>query len=163
MMMGDARTAACLSSLRLRQIPLRQDLALLDRRLVERIDAKRVAGQDGLGHEMHHELADSALVEALDMQAPGRAAVLRERIGSGAALRGDEVADAPPGKARLAGPPRELRVDLRPLPRRADRQDREQLVLRPGKIELLLRVLVDRADRRDRLRALAVLAEALGQ
>src|SRR5215218_2150765 len=154
-MTGNARVAARLSSLRLREIPLRQDLALLDRRLIEGIDAERVAGQDGLEHEMHHELAHGARVEALDMQAPGRAAVLRQRVGGGAALRGDEVADAAPGKARLAGPPRELRVDLRPLPRRADRQDREQLVLRPGKIELLLRVLVDRADRRDRLRALA--------
>ena len=53
-------------------------------------------------------------------------------------------------------------VDRRPLPGRADGQDGEQLVLRPGEIELLLRVLVDRPDRRDRLRALAVLAEALG-
>src|SRR3954469_9958597 len=115
-MMGNARVAAPLSSLRLRQIPLRQDLALLDRRLVERIDAERVAGQDGLEHEMHHELADRALVEALDMQAPGRAAVLRQRVGGGAALRRDEVADAAPGKARLAGAPRELGVDLSPLP-----------------------------------------------
>src|SRR5215211_4736204 len=138
-MTGNARAAARLSSLRLRQIALRQDLALLDRRLVERIDAERVAGQDGLEHEVHHELAHGALVEALDMQAPGRAAVLRQRVGGGAALRRDEVADAAPGKARLAGAVRELRVDLRPLPRRADRQDREQLVLRPGKIELLLR------------------------
>src|SRR5215210_5836407 len=154
MMMGDARAAARFSSLRLREVPLRQDLALLDRRLVERIDAERVAGQDGLEHEMHHELADSALVEALDLHAPRRAAVLRQRVGGGAALRRDEVADAAPGKTRLAGAPRELRVDLRPLPRRADGQDREQLVLRPAKIELLLRVLVDRPDRGDRLRAL---------
>src|SRR5215203_2702962 len=140
MMMGDARAAAR-SSLRLREIALCQDLALLDRRLVERIDAERVAGQDGLEHEMHQELADSALVEALDVHAPRRAAVLRERVGGGAALGGDQVADAAPGKARLAGPPRELRLDLRPLPCRRDGQHGEQLVLRPGKIELLLRVL----------------------
>ena len=50
-------------------------------------------GDDRLQHEMHQQLADVALVDLRQMDGAHRAAVLRERLGGGAALRRDQVAD----------------------------------------------------------------------
>src|SRR5829696_6363793 len=102
-----------------RQIPLRQDFALLDRWLVERIDSERVAGEDRLEHRVHEEFAERAFVETLQMDAPGRAGVAREGIRRGATLGGDEVADPLAAEIRLARALRELRIDQGPLPRHA--------------------------------------------
>ena len=84
------------------QIALRQHLALLDRRLVEGVDAEKLRGDDRLQHEMHEQFAEARLVEAGELEGAHRAAVLRQRLGGGAALRGDEVAD---GFAREPGSP----------------------------------------------------------
>ena len=42
----------------LREILLGEDLALFHGRLVERIDAESIAGEDRLQHEMHQQLAE---------------------------------------------------------------------------------------------------------
>ena len=47
-----------------RQILLGQDLALLDRRLIEGVDPERVAGEDRFQHRVHEKFADRALVQA---------------------------------------------------------------------------------------------------
>jgi hypothetical protein len=39
------------------QVLLREDLAFLDRQLIERIDAEEMRGDDRLKHEMHEEFA----------------------------------------------------------------------------------------------------------
>src|SRR5207244_7709851 len=41
------------------QVPLRQHLALLDRRLVEGVDAEKVRRNDRLQHEVHQKLAET--------------------------------------------------------------------------------------------------------
>ena len=61
------------------------------------------------------------LVEPRQMDGAHRAAVLRQRLGGGAALRGDEIADGLAGEIRLAGELGELGVDARARARRARR------------------------------------------
>src|SRR5690554_2496427 len=109
---------------------------------------------------MHEQFAERALVELFDMDAPGRAAVPGERIGGGATLSRDEVADALAGEARLARALRQPLVHERPLPRDAGGHDGAELVVRPCEIELELAVLIDGADGGHRLGAVAVLADA---
>src|SRR5215813_13887008 len=75
------------------QVALRQHLAFLDRRLVERVDAEKARGDDRLQHEMHEQLAEACFVEALDTDGAHRAAVLAQCLGGRAALRSDEIAD----------------------------------------------------------------------
>src|SRR5262249_2756118 len=75
------------------QISLRQHLALLDRRLIERIDAHEPGGDDRLQHEVHEQGAEARFVEALEMDRAHRAAVVGERLGGGARLGGGELAD----------------------------------------------------------------------
>src|SRR6202035_3019009 len=58
-----------------REVLLRQHLALLNGRLIERIDADELRGDDRLQHEMHHQLAESWLVEPVEMQGAHRTAV----------------------------------------------------------------------------------------
>ena len=94
----------------------------------------------------------------VEMDGAHRAAVLRQRLGSGAALRGDEVADGLAGEIGLARVRSEFGIDARPAAGAVDRDDREQLVARPGDEELQLAVLIDRPERSDRRRAFAVLA-----
>ena len=98
----------------------------------------------------------------VEMEAAHRAAVLGEGVDHRDALRRDEIADGLAGEILLADPAGEAGIDRRALALGADGDDGEELVLRPGEIELLLRMLVDRAERGDRLGALPVLAEALG-
>src|SRR5262249_18905797 len=93
------------------QIALRQHLAFLDRRLVERVDVEEARGDDRLQHEMHQQFAEACLVEPLDVDGAHRAAVLGERLSGGAALRGDEIADGLAGEVRLAREPREVGRD----------------------------------------------------
>ena len=57
---------------------------------------------------MHEQFAEACLVERVDVDRAHRAAVLGERLGGGAALRGDEIADGLAGEVRLA---RELARD----------------------------------------------------
>ena len=67
-----------------------------------------------------------------------------------------------PAKPGSPGPLGELLVHDRPEPCDAGRDDREELVVRAGEVELQLAVLIDRADGGDGLRAFAVLAQAFG-
>ena len=91
-----------------------------------------------------------------------RAAVLRQSLGGGASLRGDEIADRPAAEIRLAGAFGERGIDARALPFHRHRHHGEQLVARSGDEQLQLRVLVDRPECAERRRAPARLAEALG-
>ncbi len=54
----------CAGSGGLLQPLARQNLAQLDGRLVERIDAQQTAGENRLQHEMHQQRAQRALVQA---------------------------------------------------------------------------------------------------
>src|SRR5476649_532536 len=58
------------------EIALRQHLAFFHRRLVERIDAEEMRGDDCLQHEMHEQLAEACFVEIIDMNGADWAAVL---------------------------------------------------------------------------------------
>src|SRR5215470_19420092 len=95
------------------EILLGQHLALFDRRLVERIEAEEARGHDRLQHELHEELTKRPLVQRLDMDRAHRTAVLGERLGGGAALRRDKVADGLAAEVRLAGARRERLIDAR--------------------------------------------------
>src|SRR3954470_14846093 len=145
-----------------RQILLRQHLAFFHRRLIERIDAKQMRGDDRLQHEVHQEFAQMLLVHAFEMDGAHRAAVLGERFGSGAALRRDEIADRLAGKIRLAGQLAEVGRHARAPARRRRGDDGEELVARAGDVELKLAVLVNGAEGADRRGAFAIFAEALG-
>ena len=79
------------------------------------IDAEQMRGDDRLQHEMHQQFAERLLVERLDMDGAHRAAVLGQRLGGGAALRGDQIADGLAGEVRLAGELGEVCVDARAL------------------------------------------------
>src|SRR5690606_12752976 len=57
----------CAGSGALLQPLARQNLAQLDGRLVERIDAEQTAGEDRLQHEMHEQGAQRALVQPVDV------------------------------------------------------------------------------------------------
>src|SRR5262245_65583017 len=89
------------ASLASRQILLRQYLTFFHRRLVERIDAEQMRGNDRLQHEMHHQSTQAFLVERVDVDRPHRATVLCKRLGGRAAFGGDQVADRLAGKAWL--------------------------------------------------------------
>src|SRR5512144_847502 len=132
------------------QILLRQYLTFFHRRLVERVDAEQMRGDDRLQHEMHHQLAESLLIEPVDVDRPHRTAILGERLGGRAAFRCNQVADRLAGEARLARELGKLAVDARALSRGADRDDRKKLVTRPGNEQLQLAVLIDRPERRKR-------------
>src|SRR5690606_39966978 len=64
----------------LAQVLARQDLALLDRRLVERVDAEREPGHNGLQHEMHEECTHRAFVEFGHVDHPSGAGVANQRF-----------------------------------------------------------------------------------
>src|SRR5579885_58309 len=141
------------------EIFLRKHLSFFHGRLIEGIDAEKMGGDDRLQHEMHHQRAERALIQLRDMDRADRAAVLRERVGGGAALGRDEIADFSAAEIRLARTLRERTVHARTGVRDIRRENGEQLVARPRKPKLQLAVLVDRAESRDRRCALAVLAE----
>src|SRR6185503_4441442 len=136
------------------QIPLRQHLAFFHRRLVECIDPGEMRGDHRLQHEVHHQRAKACLIKPREPNGAHRAAVLRQGLGGGAALRGDEIADRTAAKFWLARALRELRIDARALPFGRDCHHREQLVARAGDEQLQLRMLVDRPERAERRRAL---------
>ncbi len=96
------------------------------------------------------------------MHGADRAPVLRERVGGGATLRRDEIANAAAAEFRLAGGLGKRLIQARAAAGDRSRNHGEQLVARSGEVKLQLAVLVDGAERRDRRRALAVLAEAFG-
>ena len=96
------------------------------------------------------------------MNGAHRAAVLGKRLGGGAALRRNQVADGLAGKIRFAAELGQLGIHPRTLAGRRRGDHREQLVARTRDVELQLAVLVNRSERADRRRALAALAEALG-
>src|SRR4051812_17521766 len=56
----------------------RDDLAFLDRGLVEGIHAKEIGGDDRLEHEMHEQPAERPLVESREVEAPSRPAIADE-------------------------------------------------------------------------------------
>src|SRR5262249_36837134 len=105
------------------QILLRQHLPLLDRRLIERVDAEEMRGDDRLQHELHQQLTEARLVQLCQMDGTHRAAVLRQRLGGGAALRRDEIADGLASEIGLAGERRKLGIDPRAAAGGADRDD----------------------------------------
>src|SRR6185312_90191 len=144
------------------EIFLREDFALFDRRLVERIDPQKMRGDDRLQHEMHHQRAERTLVELGDMKRANRAAVRSERIRRRKSLCGDKIADLLATELGLASKLREFCVHARSGTRNIRCQHREQFVARARKPKLQLAVLVDRAEGRNRRHALAVLAEAFG-
>src|SRR5262249_30225737 len=122
----------------LRQILLRQHLAFFHRRLTESINAQEMRRDDGLEHEMHQQRAEAFLVEPREMQGAHRAAVLGERVGGGAALGGDEIANRLAAEVALAGALGELGVDAGPLPPGVHGDHGEQLVARTRDEELQL-------------------------
>src|SRR5690606_24666056 len=101
------------------------------------------------------------LVERSQMDRAYGAAVLRQRVRRGAALRGDELADPAARKDRPARAFGQRLVELRGLAREIHGDDGEQLVLRSAEMKQQLRMLVHRAERAHRRRADAVLAQAL--
>src|SRR4029078_9865925 len=118
-------------------------------------------GDDRLQHEMHHQLAESLLIEPVDVDRPHRTAVLGERLGSRAAFRCNQVADRLAGKTGLTRELGQLAVNARTLSGGADRDDGEKLVTRPGYEQLQLAVLIYPSERGNRRGPVAVLAEAL--
>ncbi len=78
-------------------------------------------GDDRLQHEMHQQLAEVALVHAFEMDGAHRAAVLRQRLGGGAALRRDQIAHGLAGEIRLAGELGEVGGHARAAPGRRRR------------------------------------------
>ena len=70
------------------------------------------------------------------MNGPHRAAVLRQRLGGGAALGRDEVADGLAGEIRLATEFGKFRLNARSPPGSPNGNDREELVTRAGDEEL---------------------------
>src|SRR4029078_9139717 len=112
------------------QILLRQNLTFFPRRLVERINAEQMRGDDRLQHEMHHQLAQAFLVEPIDVDRPHRAARLDQRLRPCAALGSDQIADCLAGKAWLTRKLGKLAVDARALSSGADRDACEECVAR---------------------------------
>src|SRR5690242_15442607 len=55
------------------EIFLRENFALLDRRLIERIDPQKMRGDDRLQHEMHHQRAERALIQLRNIKRANRA------------------------------------------------------------------------------------------
>src|SRR5690606_32194406 len=109
-----------MSASALREIFLRQDLAFLDRGLIEGINAEHAARDDGFKHEVHEQRAERTLTELLEAEAGHRPAVARQRVDGGTRFGIDETADAAARKRRESGPVRERGRNLRPLARRLD-------------------------------------------
>src|SRR6202042_2829092 len=107
-----------------------------------------VCGDDRLQHEVHQKLAEARLIDTGELDGADRAAVLRQCLGGGAALRGDEGADRLPPEPWLAGRGREAGIEARPLSGASNGDHREELVARAGDEELELAVLIDRPEGR---------------
>src|SRR5262249_10193356 len=125
------------------QILFRKHLAFFYRRLVKRIDSKKVRGNDCLQHEMHHQFAEGRLVEPVDVHRAHRATVLRQRFRSRAPFGCDQITDALAGKAGLAGKLCKIAIHRWTAPCTVSCDDSKELVARTADEELQLAVLVD--------------------
>src|SRR6185312_16718779 len=121
----------------------RQNLALLDRRLVEGVDAEQVGGDDRLQHEMHDKRAETALVQSLELEAARRPAVADEAGLSGALFGVEQVAHAAAGEVPQLAVVDEIGRHAPALAGDGERDQREHLVGGTGEIKLQLAVLVD--------------------
>jgi hypothetical protein len=72
---------------------------------------------------MHHQFTEALFIELADVDGPHRAAILRQRLGGGAALRCHQITDGFSSEARLARNAREVAVDPWSTPRAIDRND----------------------------------------
>ena len=100
------------------QISAGDEFTRFYRRLVEGIDPKKGAGEDGLQHEMHHQGAERPLVEALDVDGADRAPCRGQGLGNGALLGRHQVAGAVTGEVIGVGYPCQIRRDARARSRR---------------------------------------------
>src|SRR5690606_28857628 len=82
----------CAGSGGLLQPLARQNLAQLDRRLIERIDAEQTAGENRLQHEMHQVSAQRALIQAIDVDKAHRPSRAGQRSRNALSLCRHEVA-----------------------------------------------------------------------
>src|SRR5690606_10829284 len=96
---------------------------------------------------MHEQRSERALVKSREMDGAHGAAVLRERFGGRASLRGDEVANRAAAEVGFACPPGKLGIHARSLASAVRGYDGEELVARAGNEKLKLAVLVHRAER----------------
>src|SRR5690242_12117040 len=141
------------------EILLRKHLAFFHRRLIERIDAEQVRGNDRFQHEMHHQLAETFFTELVDMDRAHRAAVLCKSLSGCTAFRSHQIANGLAGKSRLTRKFRQLAVHVRSEAFAVDRDHSEQFVARSIDEQLQLTMLIDRSKSRQRCGALAFLPE----
>src|SRR5215467_5776084 len=100
---GSCRTGILGLCLFAGEIPARQDFTRFYRRLVERVDAKKMRGKDGFEHEMHHERAESALIQYVEIDGAHRSACIGQCLGNRALLRRNEIAGGAAGEIIGAG------------------------------------------------------------
>src|SRR6185295_10588339 len=112
------------------QIFFREYLAFFYRRLVKRVDAQKMRGDDRLQHEMHHQFAEGRLIEPADVNRAHRTAVLRQRFRSRAPFGCYQIANAFAGEAGLACKLCKVAVHRRAGPCAIGRDDGEELVAR---------------------------------
>ena len=98
------------------EIPAGQHFTRFYRRLVERVDAQQMRGEDGLQHEMHHQGAERALVQRFEVDGAYRSPRLDQGLGDGALLRRDEVAGRTTSEIVGARELGEVGRDARTLP-----------------------------------------------
>ena len=90
--LGGSSRIAILLRLGAGEIPAGQHFTRFYRRLVERVDAEQMRGEDRLQHEMHHQRAERALVQRVEVDGAYRSPGRDQGLGDGALLRRDEVA-----------------------------------------------------------------------
>src|SRR5215510_2531255 len=105
-------------------------------------------GDDRLQHELHHQFAESFLVQPTDANRAHRATIPCQRLRRRTAFRRHKIANGLARETRLARKLCEIAVDTRPLSFSLDRDDRELLVTGPADEQLQLAMLVDRSERR---------------
>jgi hypothetical protein len=88
--------------LRTYQILLCEHFALFHRRLIERVHAEQMSGDDRLQHEMHHQFAERFLIEPAEVNRPHRTAIPGQRFGRGPPFRSDQIANGLAAEASLA-------------------------------------------------------------
>src|SRR6185312_910275 len=143
------------------QIAARDDFTRFYRRLVERVDAQEMAGEDRFQHEMHHQGAKRPLVEPFEVDGAHRPAGREQGLGDRLLLRGHEIAGGVPREVLGVGDLGEIGRDARPAAGAILAHHCDEVLRRAVEIELKLAVLIDRTKCRDRRRPLALLAEAL--
>src|SRR5262249_31977771 len=118
-------------------------------------------GKDGLEHEMHHQSAERALIEPVEVEGTYRPACFGQRRGNGALLRRDEIAGGVADEIIGTGELGEIWRDARTPPLAVLADDGDEMLRSAVEIELELAVLIDWAKRSHRCRPLALLAETL--